>query len=326
MRAWEALRHLTGICLVLATVGGAAAQGYPAKPIRFIVGFPPGGAVDIVARTVGPGIGETLGTQVVVDNRGGANGMIGADLVAKAPADGYTIGLVSISSMVLNVHMHPNPPYHTVRDFTPLSTVGLVPFVLAVHPGVPARSLKGLLALAKSQPGKLTIGSPGVGGLQHLTIEMFNNAAKVNLRHIPYKGAGPALADVLGGHIDGMVAAVSGVIAPVRNGKLRAITVTGPQRSPALSNVPTAEEQGLKSFQVVNWYAIVAPPNMPAQLANTLHAAILKSAASASVTEKLAAAGVDPKTDATPAAFAQFVREEFVRWGKVVKESGVKLE
>jgi tripartite-type tricarboxylate transporter receptor subunit TctC len=315
-------------CLSVLVFSGtaAAAEAFPTKPIRLIVGFPPGGAVDILARTVAPALAKTLGVQVVIDNRGGANGIIGADLVAKAAPDGYTIGLVSISSMVLNVHMYPSIPYHTLRDFTPLTTIGLVPFAVAVHPGVPARSLMELIALARSKPGMLTFGSPGVGGLQHLTIEMLNSAAKIRLEHVPYKGTGPALTDVLGGHIDGMVTGISGLIPLARNGKLRVLAITGEQRSSALPDVPTVREQGLPNFVVVNWYAIAASPNLPASLANTLHGAIVKVVAAPAVADKLVAAGVDPKTDASPAAFAQFVREEFTRWGKVVKDSGVKVE
>jgi tripartite-type tricarboxylate transporter receptor subunit TctC len=319
--------YVLSCCIVLALCGSArAADAFPVKPLRLIVGFPPGGAVDLLARTVAPPLAEILGGQVVVDNRGGANGIIGAELVAKAAADGYTIGLVSISSLVLNVHVYKNIPYHTLKDFTPLTTVGRVPFAIAVYPGVPARSLNELIMLARAKPGMLTFGTPGVGGQQHLTVEMLNTVAQIRLEHVPYKGTGPALTDVLGGHIDGMVTAIPGLITFAKNGKLRILAVTSAERSPALPDVPTAREQGLSSFVVVNWYAIVAPPNLAAPLANTLHAAIAKVVATPAVAEKLAAAGVEPRTDASPAAFAGFVREEFVRWGKVARESGVKVE
>jgi len=312
--------------LALIAPSPAEAQVGGSKALRFVVGFPPGGAVDLVARAVAPSLGEIVGTQVIVDNRPGANGMIGAELVAKAPPDGTTIGLVSISSLVLNVLLHSNPPYHTVRDFTPLSTVGLSPFGISVHPSVPARSLQALIALAKPRAGKLTFGHPGVGSLQHLTIEMLNAAAGIKLQHVPYKGTGPAMTDVLGGHIDGLVGAVPGLIAAAKSGKLAVLAVTGSERAAAFPEVPTAEEQGLRGFQVVNWYAIVGPANLPAPVAGALHAAIVKATATPATRERLVTGGMDPRTDATPAAFAQFVRDEFDRWGKVVKATGGKFE
>ncbi len=312
------------VCALLAEA--AAAQPFAARPIRLIVGFPPGGAADIVARIVAPGIGDALGGQVVVDNRGGANGIIGMEAIARAAPDGYTIGLVSISSMVLNVHLYQNISYNTLKDFTPLSNVGFVPLAIAVHPGVPARSLRELISLARAKPAGLTFGTPGIGGLQHMTIEMLNSAAHIKLVHIPYKGTGPAMTDALGGQIDGMVTAVSGLISSAKAGKLRALAVTGAERSPALPDVPTVREQGLPSLLVVNWYAIAAPPNMPPAVANAFNAAIVRTVAVPAVADKLVASGVDPKTDASPAAFAQFVRDEYFRWGKVIKESGIKPE
>jgi len=313
-------------CVSMLLAATAAAQTFAARPIRLIVGFPPGGAADIVARIVAPGIGEALGGQVVVDNRGGANGIIGMEALAKAAPDGYTIGLVSISAMVLNVHLYQNISYHTLKDFTPLSNVGFVPLAIAVHPSVPARSLPELIALARAKPSRLTFGTPGIGGLQHLTIELLNSAGNIKLQHIPYKGTGPAMTDVLGGQIDGMVTAVSGLITSAQTGRLRALAVTGAERSPALPDVATVREQGLPELLVVNWYAIAGPPNMPPAMANAFNAAIVKTVAVPAVAGKLAAAGVDPKTDASPAVFAAFVRDEFSRWGKVVKDAGIRAE
>jgi tripartite-type tricarboxylate transporter receptor subunit TctC len=306
--------------------GVAAAQAFPARPIRLVVGFPPGGAVDLIARTIGPGMADALGQQVVVDNRPGANGIIGTEAVARAAPDGHTIGLASISTMVLNVHLYPKLSYHTHRDFTPVSTVGLVPFAIAVHPAVPARSVGSLVALARTHPGKLSFGSPGVGGLQHLTIEMLNSMAKVRIQHVPYKGTGPAMTDLLGGHIDGVIGGVSGVVGPVRAGKLIVLAVTAEVRSLALPDVPTAREQGLPGLVAVNWYAIVGPPNLTPQVVDALHGAVVKAAATPGARDKFAAAGVDVKTDASSAAFAQYVRTEFVRWGKVLQETGVKID
>lgn len=321
-------RHI--LCFVglsaLFSMSGAAAQDFPSRPVRMVVGFAPGGAVDIVARTIAAPMSEVLGQPVVIETRPGANGMIGADLVAKSAPDGQTIGLVSISSMVLNVHLHPNPPYHTLRDFTPISTVGLLPFVIAVHPAVPARSVKDLIAIAKKQPGKVLVGTPGVGGLQHLTLELLNAAAKIRIHHVPYKGTTPAMTDVMGGHIDGVIGGVPGILGPHKAGRLRALVVTGDQRVPAMADVPTLKEQGFPDLVVVNWYAIVGPANLPAPALNALHASIVKGAALPATRAKFEAAGVDVKTDPTPAAFAEFVRREFVRWGAAVKGAGIRIE
>lgn len=322
----EVISCCIGFAAIIGTTGGAAAQNFPAKPVRMVVGFAPGGAVDIIARTIAAPMADILGQPVVIDTRPGANGMIGAELVAKAPPDGLTIGLVSISSMVLNVHLYPNVPYHTLRDFTPISNVGLLPFVIAAHPAVPARSLQALIALAKKQPGKLMFGTPGIGGLQHLTLEMLNSVAKVNIHHVPYKGTGPAMTDVMGGHIDGVIGGVPGILGPHKAGKLSALALTGEQRTPAMPDVPTVKEQGLPAFVVVNWYAIVGPANLPAQVLNALHASIVKGAALPATQEKFTAAGVDVKTNPSPAAFADYVREEFARWGTAVKSAGVKIE
>lgn len=321
------LRYAAWAMLVfLFAMQGAYAQSAPRKSVRLILGFPPGGAVDLIGRAVAPGIGEALGSSIVVDNRPGASGAIGAELLVKSPPDGSTIGLVSVSSMVLNVLTMPNPSYHTMRDFTPIGNVGLVPFGITMHPAVPARSLRELIALARSRPGQITIGSPGVGGLQHLGIVMLNDAARIKLLHVPYKGTGPAMTDVLGGHIDGLMAAVSGVLAAAKGGKLKVLAVTSAERSSVLPDVPTVQEQGLPGFFVVNWYAIVGPANLPAASLSALHAALVQTVASTAVHDKLIASGVMPKTDASPAAFAAFVRDEFARWEKVVKQSDLKRE
>ncbi|MGZ8229801.1 MAG: Bug family tripartite tricarboxylate transporter substrate binding protein [Burkholderiales bacterium] len=328
MSIWKRVGPLVATAAIAALMPHpACAQTFPAgKPIRFIVGFPPGGAVDLIARAVAPGIGESLGTTVVVDNRAGANGAIGAELLAKSLPDGTSIGLVSISSLVLNVHMMSNPTYHTLRDFTPISNVGLVPFAITTHPAVPATTLKELIAIARSSAGRITVGSPGTGSLQHLTIELLNNAANVKILHVPYKGTGPAMTDVMGGHIDGMITAIPGVLSVAKSGKLRVLAVTGEQRASTLPEVPTAQEQGLKGFIVVNWYAIVGPANLPAPQLNALHGAIVKTVASSAVRDKLVTSGVDPKTDATPGAFGNFVRDEFAKWEKVVRQANVRAQ
>lgn len=325
MIACRKIRYGIGLLLVIGA-GVAAAQAYPTKPVRLIVGFPPGGAVDIVARTVAQGMRGVLGQQVIVDNRAGANGAIGTEAVARAAPDGYTIGLGSISTLVLNAHLSPNIPYQPLRDFTHIGSVGQVPSVIAVHPTVPARSIKALVSLARSQPGKLTFGSSGVGSLQHLTIEMLNGLTRTRIEHVAYKGAVPAMTDVLGGHIDGLVVSLPSVIGSAKAGRLNVLAVTGSQRSPALPDAPTALEQGYQELVVVNWYAIVGPANLPPQIVTTLHAAIGKAVATSALKEKYAAAGLEPKSDPSPAVFAKFVSDEYARWQQVVKKSGVKAE
>jgi tripartite-type tricarboxylate transporter receptor subunit TctC len=231
-----------------------------------------------------------------------------------------------VSTLAIGPNLYRSLPYDPVRDFVPITHITSMSSVLLVHPSVPARSLKELVDLARARPGLLTLGTPGVGGLQHLTVEMLNTLARVKLQNVPYKGTGPAMTDVLGGHIDGVVGGIAGLVVPAKSGKLRVLAITGEQRSSALPDVATAVEQGLPGFVVVNWYSIVAPPNMPSSMANRLHAAIVKVVASPAVSDKFVAAGIDPKTDASPAVFAQFVREEFTRWGRIVNESGVKVE
>jgi tripartite-type tricarboxylate transporter receptor subunit TctC len=320
------MKHLA-IAVVLFCAHAAFAQTYPTKPVRLIVGFPPGGAVDMVARAVAQELQESLAHPVIVDNRAGANGVIGTQTVAKAPPDGYTIGLGSISTLVLNVHFNSNVGYHPLRDFTPIGSVGEVASAFALHPAVPARSLKHLIALARSQPaGRLMVGSSGVGSLQHLALEILNVASGVRIQHVAYKGTSPALTDVLGGHIDGLVVSLPGVIAPAQTGKLNVVAVTGSQRSSTLPQVPTAKEQGLADLVVANWYGIVGPPNLPPQIVNRLHEAIGRAAASPGLKSKYAAAGVDTRTDASPAAFGKFVGSEFARWEQVITKSGVRIE
>jgi tripartite-type tricarboxylate transporter receptor subunit TctC len=323
------MRYMEGIarCFsLLIFCSGAVAQAYPVKPLRLVIGFPPGGAVDVVARTLAGGMHDTLGQPVIVDNRPGANGVIGTEVVAKAIPDGYTLGLVSISTLVLNVHLYPGISYHTIRDFSHIGAVGEVASLIGTHPAVPVRSMKTLVALARSRPGQLTFASSGVGSLQHLAIEIFNTTQHARLTHVPYKGAAQALTDVMGGHIDGLVVSLPSALAAARSGKLVALAVTSDRRTPALSEVPTAKEQGLPELVVANWYGLVGPPNLAPHIVSALHAAILKGLASAAAKERFAAAGIEPKTDASPAAFSRFVGDEFGRWERIVKNSGVKVD
>ena len=252
---------LSGGCL-MAAGGTACAQEFPAKPIRVIVGFAPGGSNDIVIRIVAPKLAELLKVQVLVENRPGANAVIGTDAVAKAAPDGYTLGLVGVSNLILNPLLYPKNPYNALNDFTGLTTVGVTHQVLSVHPSVPARNLKEMIALAKARPGQLNVGSPGAGGLKHLTLELLNTLAGTRIEHIAYKGGGPALMDALGGQIHGVLVDIAAPYPYIKQGRLRALAVTGESRAKQLPDVPTVVEQGVKMVSL-NWFAVVAPAKRP---------------------------------------------------------------
>jgi tripartite-type tricarboxylate transporter receptor subunit TctC len=313
------------LAATLALAAGAAAQAFPAKPIRMIVGFPPGGVVDIVARTVAQPAGEILGQQIVVDARPGANGMIGAELITKAAPDGYTIGLVSISNMVLSVLLNPNAPYQTLRDFTPITNVGLVPFVVAVHPAVPARSLKDLIALAKKQPGRLNFGSPGVGGLQHLTIEMINSMAGIRIQHVPYKGTGPMMNDLLGGQVQMAISGAIGAIPHVKSGRLRGLAIGDSQRSPTLPDIPTIAESGVPGYQASIWTGMFAPRGTPRAIIERLNREVVRIVQQPDFRQRMNQMGSDT-VGSSPEAWGKFIETEIVKWAKIAKIAGLKPE
>ena len=326
MKVWHGARLLAYATLTLIAAGTAHAQNYPTKPVRLVVGFPPGGSNDIVARQLTPRLTQLLGVQVIVDNRPGANATIGTDYVAKAPPDGYTLTLGSASPLAISPFTYPNIPYDTLRDFAGITTVASASEMIAIHPSLPARNLQELLALAKSQPGKLNFASSGNGGLPHLAIELFKTLGKVNVQHVPYKGAGPALTDVLGGHAHAIIVDVP-VLAPgVKSGKLRGIAVTADKRTPLLPDLATAPEQGLPGLIAVNWFAIMAPAKTPRAIVEQLHAAIVKAATAPDMKEQFDKLGVDVFVQPSPDAFMSFLREDLKRWGKVAKESGAKAD
>lgn len=304
----------------------AHAQNYPVKPIRLVVGFPPGGSNDIVARLIAPKLGQILGTQVVVDNRPGANATIGTELVAKSPPDGYTLTLGSASPLAISPFTYPNIPYDTLRDFAAITTVASTAELLAIHPSLPARNLKELIAIARAQPGKLNFASSGNGGLPHLAIELFKKLGKVNVVHVPYKGAAPALTDLLGGHVEGMIIDLPVLLPHVKSGKLRAIALTADKRSELLPDVHTSVEQGLPGLIAVNWFAIMAPAKTPKAIVDRLHAAIVQTATAADMKEQFRAQGVDVYVQPSPDAFTAFLRKDLERWSVVAKESGARSD
>jgi tripartite-type tricarboxylate transporter receptor subunit TctC len=314
---------LTAALLVIACAP-ADAQDYPVRPIRMILGFAPGGSTDLVARVVAQRMAEAWGQQVVVDNRPGANGMIGADLVAKASPDGYSLLLSSIGPMAINASLY-KMPYDIVADFAPVTYTGNVTNLLVVHPSVPVANVKELIALAKAQPGKLTFGSSGTGGAPHMAVELFRILAKVNVVHVPYKGGGPAMADLVGGQISGSFASMPSSIPFVRAGKLRALAVTAPKRSPAEPQVPTISEAGIPGFSVLDWQGLFTTAKTPPAVVNKLNSEVVRILKLPDVVERLATAGVEIQTS-TPKEWGDFVKSEIAKWAKVVKESGVKVE
>jgi tripartite-type tricarboxylate transporter receptor subunit TctC len=326
MRHRIAAAASAALALITATVAYAQAPAYPSKPIRLIVGFPPGGSNDIVARIIAPKLTQILGAQVVVENRPGANATIGTDYVAKSAPDGYTVVLGSSSPLVISPFTFASLPYDTLRDFAGITTVGSTPEMLAIHPSLPARNLKELVALARSQPGKLNFASSGNGGLPHLATELFKKLGKVNVVHVPYKGAGPAAIDLVGGHVHAMIIDMPALYPFVKSGKLRGIIVTADKRAPLLPDLPTSAEQGMPGLIAVNWFAIMAPAKTPKIVIDKLYGALVQAANAADTKEQFRAQGVEASVHPSPEAFTAFVRDELGRWEKVAKESGARAD
>ena len=307
-----------------AGLGPAFAQLFPNRPIRLVVPFPPGGPTDIVARPLAQMLGESLKQSVIVDNRGGAGGSIGADFVAKSPPDGYTLLMGTVGTNAINGALYSKLPYDPVRDFTPITLVATAPIAVVVNPTVGIVSVKDLIAHAKSNPGKVSFGSAGNGTPGHLTGEMFATAAGVSLQHVPYKGSAPAITDLLGNQIPMMFDPLQSVIQHVRSGKLRALAISGRNRSPALPDVPTLGEAGVKDFESTAWWAVFGPANMPAEIARTLRNEIERIVRSDAFEQKLGNLGVQPSTE--PLSLAEFQKREVARWGKAVRDSGATVD
>ena len=311
--------------LFLCGAGQAAfAQSYPAKPLRIVVGFPAGGPIDIVARMMAPKLSEALGQQVVVDNRAGANSIIGADLVAKSPPDGYSMILIS-SAAAINATLYPKLPYDTLRDLAPVTLVTSTPELFVVHPSVPAKSMKDMIALAKARPGQINVASTGSGGMPHLALELLKTTARIDLTHVPYKGAAPAVADVLGGQVSGLIADLPVLQPHVVGGKLRALAIASPKRSPLLPDVLTMTEQGLAVVEAVNWYGIVVAAKTPSEVIAKLRDGIVKTLNDPDLRDKLVGRGADP-IPSTSEHFAVFLKDEVAKWGRIAKESGAKID
>src|SRR5262245_10904254 len=309
----------------LAISAGVCAQGYPSKPIRMIVAYPPGGGTDIVGRTVAQKLGEALGQAVVVENRGGASGNIGTELAARATPDGYTVLMGNVAPNAINVSLFKNLPFDPVVDFAPVSLVASTPNILVVHPSTPARTVKEVVALARAKPGALNFASAGVGSSSHLAGELFRVLARAEIVHVPYKGAGPAMVDVLSGQVQLYFATMPAAMPHVKSGKLVAIAVTSAKRSPALPELPTVAEAGVPGYEASTWYGLLAPAHTPGAAIARLHDATVKVLAEPALREKLADQGFEPVGD-TPEEFAAYIRSEIGKWGKVIRDAGIKAE
>lgn len=303
----------------------AFAQGYPSKPVRMVVPFPPGGTTDILARAVGQKLSEAWGQQVVIDNRPGAGGNIGTDIVAKAPADGYTLLMGTVGTHAINASLYAKLPFDPIKDFAPVALVASVPNVLVVNATIPATSVKELIALAKSKPGQLNFASSGNGTSIHLSGELFKSMTGTSILHIPYKGSSPALADLIGGQTNMMFDNLPSSMGHIKSGKLRALAVTSAKRSPALPDVPTIAEAGVAGYEASSWFGVLAPAGTPKEIVAKINADIVKALGVPEIKERLSSQGAEPVGN-TPEQFAAYIGTELVKWAKVVKDSGAKIE
>lgn len=318
---------LLGLAL-LCPVSGAEVQAatYPSKPIHFVVPFPPGGPLDIMARAIGAKLHEAWGQAVVVENKPGAGGGIGADYVAKAPGDGYILLMGAVSTHAINPYLYAKIPYDPVKDFIPVTLVAQVPNVLVVNPSLPVKSVKELIEYAKTKPGALSFGSGSTGSTGHLAGELFKTMAGVDMVHIPYKGAAPAMFDLLAGQTQLMFDNIANALPQIKTGKLRALAVTTSRRAPALPDLPTIDEAGLRGFDLTTWFGVFVPAKTPQEVVDKLNAEIVKTLQSKELRERLAAMGAEPPSITTPADFAAFVQREAAKYAQVVKASGARVE
>lgn len=310
--------------VALAIASGALAQGFPAKPVRVVVPFPPGGGTDIVARTVTPKMAEILGQPFVIENRAGAGGNIGTEVVAKSSADGYTL-LVASASTAINTRLMPNLPWDLSRDFAPVVLMVVNNHLLAAHPSLPASNVRELLALAKAKPGYVTYASYGPGSSAHLTAELFKLMAGVDLLHVPYKGAAPAVNDLLGGQVNIMFADVAALLPHIKSGKLRPLGIASAKRFEGLPDVPTIAESGVPGFEAGGFLGLVAPAGTPPAVIDALNAAAQKALAMPDVRERLMALA-SPPVGGTPEQFGQHLKREIDKWARVIQAANIKPE
>ena len=321
------LEHSLGFfCTLLAATPGAAfAQaGYPSKPIRIVVPSSAGGGTDITARLIQPRLTERLGQQIIVDNRPGAGTMIGIEIVSKSPPDGYTL-LMGLSTLAINPAMYKKVPYDTLRDFAPITQIISAPNMLVVHPSIPAKTVKELIAFARPRPGQLNFASAGTGTNPHLSMELFLSMTGLKMVHIPYKGLAPGMVDLLAGHVSVATATMLTGLPHVRSGRLRCLGTTGAKRAAVLPEMPTVSEAGVTGYEASQWYGLLAPAQTPKEIVSRLHGELVRILQAPDMRERLVNDGTDPVGN-TPEQFVEYIKSELVKWAKVAKDAGIKPE
>jgi tripartite-type tricarboxylate transporter receptor subunit TctC len=304
---------------------GALAQAWPAKPIRVIVPFPAGGGVDYIARLVGKGVSERLGQQVLIDNRAGASGIIGIELLKGSAPDGYTLAAASAGPLVINPHIFAKLPYDSLRDLTPISNMCTFPYLLVTHPSLPVKSVKELIALARARPGEITYSSPGTGNGQHLATALFASMAKVNVLHVPYKGNAPSVVALVSGETQFTYSSIPGILPHVRAGRVRALAVASAQRIPSLPEYPTVAEAGLPGFEAVGWAGMLGPANLPRDIVQRLNKAIADTLMQKDIVTRMLSDGAVP-APGSPEEFAAYMKSEFKKWGEAVKLAKIEAQ
>jgi tripartite-type tricarboxylate transporter receptor subunit TctC len=311
------------IAVLALLAAGAHAQSYPSKQIRFVVPFAPGGGSDLVARTVGQKITEGLGQPVIIDNRPGAAGMIGAEIAAKSPPDGHTLLLGSNGPLAINPGLYPKMPYDAAKDFAPVSLVTVMPFLLVTHPSLPVKSVKDLIAIARARPNQLNYGSPGSGSTTHLANELLKSMTGVQITHVPYKGVAPAATDLISGQVQMMSGDLSTLLPHVRSGRMRALAVTAAKRSGLVPEIPTVAESGVPGYEASGWFGVLVPAATPQPVIERLNTTIVKGLAASDARERLRAFGGEV-VPGTPDEYGALIRRDAAKWGKLIKSIGLK--
>jgi tripartite-type tricarboxylate transporter receptor subunit TctC len=303
----------------------ASAQNYPSKSIRFLVGFAPGGSTDIVARLIAQKMTDTLGQQVVVDNRAGAGGIIAAEILAKSPPDGYTMFACTTGNFAIIPYLYKTVPYNADKDLLPVTQTGSLPYIIVVHPSLPVKNIKELIAFAKSHPGQINYASSGIGSASHLSPELFKSMAGIDIVHVPYKGTGQAIGDLLAGQVVMMFDQPVSTLPQVKAGKLRVLAISSGKRFPTLPEIPTVAESGIPGFEAVSWAGVCVPGGTPKDIVNRLQSEVAKVLKLPDVTERLMRDGIEP-IGSTPEQFQAFIEREKIKWSKVVKDSGARAD